>query len=359
MKTIKKSKILILLIIISAGLSSCVDKKEIRKEFIQPVKVYKVSANENLEKRKVFTGFVKESREVKMAFQIPGSLVRLNVNRGQLIKKEEIIAELDTRDFLINLESANANYENAKFQAERYESLYEKRSTSKSIYDQTQAAYKLARAQKEAAENALSDTKIYAPFTGYVQGMFVENFEKVGAGQPIVSILDLKDFEVIVALSEKDFLMRSSFKSFKCEFESLKNTEFDLELIDIERKPNGDNFYKMRLKFNSNEIQIVPGMVATITAIMESDDVEYCNVPVGAVFSQNGSSYVWIFDATKKCVEKREVKVFGFDSKGMINVARGISHGEIIVAAGVHNLREGQKVKMLVNKSNTNVGGQL
>lgn len=359
MKVIKISNVVILLFVISAGLFSCKDKKESKKELIQPVKIYKVNANGDEQNKKVFTGFVKESREVRLAFQVPGSLVTLNVDQGQFVKQGEVIAELDKRDFIVNLESANANYENAKLQAKRYAALYEKKSTSKSVYDQMQAAYKLAKAQKEAAENALRDTKIYAPFTGYIQGMFVENFEKIAAGQPIVSILDLNNLEVTVALSENDFLIRNSFDSFTCKFDNFKNTEFDLSLIDIERKPNGDNFFKMRLKLDANNKQVVPGMVASVTVFIKADEEENYKVPVESVFSNEGKSYVWIFDTSKKCVQQREVKMLGFDSNGMVNLSKGISNGEMIVAAGVHSLREGQKVKMLVKKSNTNVGGQL
>lgn len=345
--------------IITAGLFSCKSKEENKVELVQPVKVYKVNSNDFQQNKKVFTGLVKESREVRMAFQVPGPLVKLNVDQGQFVKKGEIIAELDERDFKVNLESANANFENAKLQADRYTALYQKKSTSKSIYDQTQASFKLAKAQKEAAENALRDTKIYAPFTGYIQNMFVENFEKIGAGQPIVSILDLNNLEVTVALSENDFLTRNSFESFTCKFENFKNTTFDLSLIDIERKPNGDNFFKMRLKLNSKEIQMVPGMVASVTVSLQNHNSENYKVPVEAVFSNKGKSYVWIFDTTKQCVQQREVKMLGFDSNGMVDLSNGISNGEMIVAAGVHSLREGQKVKILVQKSNTNVGGQL
>ena len=353
------SKIMVLLCAITAGLVSCKNKAETKVEAIQPVKIFKVDGVNNGKNKKVFTGLVKESREVKLAFQVPGPLVKLNVDEGQFVKKGEVIAELDERDFIVHLESANANFENAKLQAERYAALYEKKSTSKSVYDQMQAAYKLAKAQKEAAENALKDTKIYAPFSGYVQSMFVENFEKVGAGQPIVSFLDLNNLEVAVALSENDFLLKDSFEEYYCQFENFKDYRFDLDLIDIERKPNGDNFFKMRLQLTSQDKQIVPGMVASVTVSLKNEGSNTCKVPVESVFADKGKSFVWVFDSSMKCVKQREVKMLGFDSKGMVNLSEGISNGEMIVAAGVHSLKEGQKVKMLVKKSNTNVGGQL
>ena len=43
----------------------------------------------------------------------------------------------------------------------------------------------------------------------------------------------------------------------------------------------------------------------------------------------------------------------------MISIERGVSDGDLIVSAGVHNLKEAQKVKMLNQKANSNIGGQL
>ncbi|WP_289530646.1 efflux RND transporter periplasmic adaptor subunit [Labilibaculum sp. K2S] len=355
----KLIKMVILTTILSVGIFACKKKEESKTEIIQPVKVYKVSDNSNGTSVKVFTGLVKESREVKLAFQIAGPLVDLKVNEGQFVEKGELVAVLNDRDYLVQLESANANFENAKLQAERYTALYEKKSTSKSTYDQIQAVYKLAKAQKEAAENSLKDTKIYAPFSGYVQAMYVENFEKIGAGQPIVSLLDLKNLEVTAALSENDFLQHKLFTEFSANFENFPNIDFNLKLIEIERKPNGDNFFRMRLKIDTQNKQIVPGMVASVTTKLKPTTTTGCKVPVESVFSKEGKSYVWVYNESTNCVKSKEVQMKGFDSMGMINIIKGISSGDLIVSAGINSLREGQKVKQLLQKSNSNIGGQL
>ncbi|MDE5422531.1 efflux RND transporter periplasmic adaptor subunit [Ancylomarina sp. DW003] len=356
----KISRMMLLALLLSVGMFACKNRGDVvKQDVIQPVKVFKVDAEKSNLLKKVFTGVVKESREVKLAFQIPGPLVKLNVDEGQFVKKGDVVAMLDERDYQVQLASANANFENAKLQAERYTALFEKRSTSKSVYDQMQAAFKLAKAQKDAAENALNDTQIRAPFSGYVQSMFVENFEKVGAGQPIISLLDLNNLELAVALSENDFIQNKLFTKFQCQFENFPNKKLDLKLIDIEKKPNGDNFYKMRLKIDTKNMQIVPGMVASVSTYLKTEKNGMQKVPSGSVFSEKGRSYVWKFNPTKKCVERKEVILKSFDSNGMISIEKGVSNGDFIVSAGIHSLREGQKVKMLSKKTNSNIGGQL
>ncbi|MRT92797.1 efflux RND transporter periplasmic adaptor subunit [Ancylomarina sp. 16SWW S1-10-2] len=360
MRKMKISRMMVLALFLSVGMFACKDGKNVAKqELVQPVKVFKVDAESSNLTKKVFTGLVKESREVKLAFQIPGPLVKLSVSEGQFVKKGQVVAMLDERDYQVQLASANANYDNAKLQAERYTALFEKKSTSKSVYDQIQVAYKLAKAHKDAAENALNDTKIRAPFSGYVQSLYVENFEKIGAGQPIISLLDLSHLELVVALSENDYLQSKLFTKFQCQFEHFPNLNFDLKLIDIERKPNRDNFYKMRLDINTKKLQIVPGMVASLSTYLKSEGNTLNKIPEESVFSDKGKSYVWKFNPKKECVERKEVKLKSFDSNGMISIENGVSDGDFIVSAGIHNLREGQKVKMLVKRTNSNVGGQL
>lgn len=362
MNTKKISNLVFLLGIIATGLVSCKQESTTKTEVVQPVKIFKVNGNSNQLTEKVFTGLVKESREVKLAFQISGPLVKLNAEEGQFVKKGEVVAILDERDYLVQLQAANASYENAKLQAERYAALYEKKSTSKSIHDQMQAAYKLAKAQKDAAENALRDTKIYAPFSGYVQSLFVENYEKIAAGQPIVSILDLSNLEINVALSENDILHSKSFKTYTCKFENFKDKNFELSLIEIEKKPNRDNFYRMRLKINTEDYPIVPGMVASVTIGAHSDADKVQKVPVESIFHDNGKTYVWKFDTAQGIVNKKEVVLGNFNSNGMIDIEikNGVSVDEmIIVSSGVHTLKENQKVKEITKRSNSNVGGQL
>ena len=359
MKMMKLMKMVILTVILSVGIFACKEKAEPKTQVIQPVKIFTVGDNSNKPSIKVFTGLVKESREVKLAFQIPGPLVSLNVNQGQFVKKGELIAAVNERDYLVQLEAANAQFDNAKLQAERYTALYEKKSTSKSVYDQIQVGFKLAKAQKEAAENALNDTKIYAPFSGYVQAMYAENYEKIGAGQPIVSLLDLNDLEVAVSLSENDFLQNKSFTGYTAKFESFPGVAFDLKLIEIEQKPNGDNFFRMRLKIDRQGLQVVPGMVASIETGLAKTKSTIYKVPVESVFNKKGKSYVWIYDGVNKCVKGKVVSLKDFDSNGMINIESGIKNGDLVVSAGVHSLSEGQNVKILIKKANSNVGGQL
>lgn len=357
----KQTRIYIVLSIflgISITLNSCQSGNNKNNKIVQPVKVFKTKTN-SLNETKILTGIVKEFREVELAFQVSGPMTKLNVQSGQYVHKGELIGAISDRDYKVNLESANANYENAKLQAERYAALYAKKSTSKSIHDQMQANLKLANAKKEAAENALKDTKLYAPFTGYVQTKFVENFQKIRAGQSIISLLDLSKLELNVALSENDFLQSQNFISYNCGFEAIPSSDFKLSLIEIEKKPNGDNFFNMRLRLNPEDKQILPGMTANVKIKYQSTNCEFVKIPGHAVCNNGTKTFVWTINQSTNNVRQKSIKLSGFDSKGMVKVNNGLKEGDLVIVAGMQSLRDGQNVTILQGRSNSNIGGQL
>ena len=80
-----------------------------------------------------------------------------------------------------------------------------------------------------------------------------------------------------------------------------------------------------------------------------SSQSPYTLLPVEAVFSEptkseNDNSFVWIYDQNTGLVHKQAVEVGQLHRDG-IEVLSGIKEGQIVVAAGVHFLEEGMKVR--------------
>mgnify|MGYP002228945450 CR=1 FL=1 len=65
-----------------------------------------------------------------------------------------------------------------------------KQAISKQEYESTEASYSNAKAAFEYAQNTLNQTKLRAPFDGFIQKKYVENYQKVQAGQGIVCLIN-------------------------------------------------------------------------------------------------------------------------------------------------------------------------
>lgn len=110
---------------------------------------------------------------------------------GNYYRQGSLIAEIDPRDFRIRKARTEAVYMQMKAEMERIEKLYEKNNIPASQYERTKADYATAKAAFDVASCELEDTRMTAPFNGYVDEVYIEKFQDVKAAQPVLSLIDI------------------------------------------------------------------------------------------------------------------------------------------------------------------------
>jgi RND family efflux transporter MFP subunit len=307
-----------------------------------------------------FPGKVKAASDVNLAFRISGPITKLTVEAGNFVKKGQVVAEMDSRDYTLQLLATEAEYNRIKAEAERVIALYEKSSVTPNDYDKAVFGLQQITAKYEAHKNTLTDTKLNAPFDGYVQRRFFDVGETVGAGMPVVSMISAELPEVEINIPSSDFVRRDRFETFSCSIDIFPGITFPLELIGIAQKANLNQLYTVRLKIKERAKQLpMPGMTTIVTIYFQTEEETLVYVPLSAVFESEGVSTVWIYNPLAQTVERRAVTLTTILSNGKAVVSQGLNAGEIVVSAGVHALSHGQKVKLLSTASPTNVGGLL
>ncbi len=331
-------------------LSGCQKEEPVKKEEIQrPVKVMTVKdASEVLTQG--FPGIVRASKRTILSFKVSGPLVKLPVEEGQHVKKGDLIAQIDKRDFLNALKEAKARYQAAQQQFMRYKELYAKRQVSKADFDRYLAAKEVAKAKLEDAKNALCDTTLVAPFDGVISKRYVENFYKVKAKEPIVNLQDISKIEVIINVPElimASVRQTNSTKVF-AKFDSIPKKEFPLKLKEYstEADPATQTYEMIFTMDQPKEADILPGMTATVIAYFKDTKQKYIVIPALAVLEAPGNkSYVWVYDPSAGVVHKRFVEIGELKESCCIKITQGLNPGEIVVVAGVTKLKEGMKVR--------------
>ena len=337
-------------------LFGCKKKEDAEVEQIRPVKAIQVmSASDQFTKG--FPSVTQETREVELSFRISGPLVYLNAEVGQAFKKGELIAEVDPRDFKIDLAAKEGRMAQAKAEEQRYNNLYKKGSVSKNEYDIKLAAYLEANSGYEDAVNALKDTKLYAPFNGYIGKKLIENFQDVRAKETILTALDLSQLEVLTHIPENLAIFYPHFKSYKVLFDAYPNKVFDAILKEAGKTPEPAGYpltlildYKVGV---NPDYRIAPGFTCRVDVILDNAlDNESFIIPVTAVFEgdTDKSASVWILNKDANTISKKSVEVGSLISNNAIEISNGLTPGEWVVSAGVHQLVEGQKVKQLLDR---------
>src|SRR5215471_16797613 len=163
--------------------AACSRREPPRSEIVRPVKTMTVAAGNEPDTR-TFPGRVDASRQVELAFQVPGVLVNLPVKEGQRVAKGEIMAQLRRDEFQTRLDTAQAQLDqakanlsalrlgerpeeqfrreaavraaaaklaNAKTELDRYARLVKSGAVSQSDYEIAQTAYTVAQEEHHAA----------------------------------------------------------------------------------------------------------------------------------------------------------------------------------------------------------------
>nr|WP_321358531.1 efflux RND transporter periplasmic adaptor subunit [uncultured Draconibacterium sp.] len=304
-------------------------------------------------------GKIKEKSLTSLSFRVGGPLLKLNVKQGDYVKRGDVIAEIDKRDYKLQVETTKAQFEQAEGEYKRYKQLIEQNKIPENTYEKIKSGYLMTKTAYENAQNQLRDTELKAPFSGYIYEKFVENFQTVGAGTPIVSIIDNSHLEAVVSVSESQLQRVKSDKESYLNVANAGINNLPVKLLSISEKTMQDGLYEVKFSFeNKNELEVAPGMTAEVTVYCNAEENQL-SVAASALFHEKTSTYVWVYNPSNSKVEKRKVEIALDGPQGRVNIASGVKNGEQIVTAGVHYLVEGQKVQPIKTPSVTNIGGLL
>ena len=385
---------------------------------IRPVKIMTVSGAAQYETR-TFPGVIQAAREVKLAFRVGGPLVALDLDIGQHVNKDDVIARIDVRDFEINrlrlsaaldearaglkamkkgarsediasleaqLNAARVHLEDAERNFERQRNLLADQVIAQVEYDNAAAALDTAKANVDvakqelkkartgartediqaaeagikrlqadlqAAENALRDTYLKAPFSGYVDKRYVENFENVAPGQPIISLLDFSEVEVRTAVPEEIVVRQQEIVGVAGTLDAYSGEPFAAIIKEIGRKTESSNqSYPLTATLSEHQgMSPQPGMAATLILKLKKNESRSQSllIPAAAVFADpEGQPCVWKLNMTTQRVVRIPVTT-GKLLQDSIEITGGLVGGDRIVTAGARFLQPDQEVRILSN----------
>lgn len=338
--------------------SSCSSKRT-EKTDMTNVRLFEVRTAEATSVQE-FPGRVKAAEEVNMAFKVSGTLTNIRVEEGSRVSQGQLLAEIDPRDYRLQLDAVKAEYLSVKSEAERVMALYADSVTTADAYDKARYGLQQITAKYDNAKNQLADTKIYAPFNGFVQKRLFDPPTVVAAGMPVVTIVSEGQQEIEINIPASTHINLDKMAEFYASFDFLPNQKIPLRMISIAPKANANQLYTVRLAVPQDMApQPSPGMNTMVNLVSGNNTEGTTEIPSSALFKKDGKSCVWVYNGKTGTIMLRTVIVKQLTTDGKAVISQGLSNGEPIVATGVHKLANGQKVKPMADESKTNVGGLL
>ncbi|MBO1518953.1 efflux RND transporter periplasmic adaptor subunit [Oceanisphaera sp. DM8] len=299
-----------------------------------------------------FPGRVRAVERAELAFNIPGRLIELPVKEGQRVAKGDLVATLDGESYQIVLASAKAEYNKARTDYNRVLKIWKQsQAIAKAEVDQQRTAMEVARARYLSAKKDVDDTRLTAPFAGVITKRRVENFSNVQAKEPIVSLQDLSQLEIVINVPERIVRNRPKQVVGYAVFSGQEEHRLPVSLKSFSSESNSQTqTYEVVLALEpDNEITILPGMSVDIfpTNALSTDTARSIQVPLQAIYANgDGTTGVWVVNPDTDRVSLRALELGEVMGSNVV-VKSGLKSGEKIVTAGVSQLREDMLVRPL------------
>lgn len=308
-----------------------------------------------------YVGTVQSRYQVNEAFRVAGKVVQRRVDVGQKVREGDVLAVLDDTDYRLAVEAAQEQLTAATTQArqadsdrKRLNALKTDGSVSPSDDEKAQSGAQTASATAEAEEkrldlarNRLKYTVLRASQSGVVTAVHFEVGQVVAEGQPIVSIADDGEPEIVADVPEDDL---ATFKAsrYKAWLASAPDQTFDVVLRELSPQAAAQTrTFRARLK-PATPRALPLGATATLVVERPVGETPAAVIPASAITQKKGRPAVWIVrrEGTERVgtVDLLGVSVHGYRNDEVL--VSGPPAGELVVTAGVQKMAPGLRVAL-------------
>jgi len=341
-----------------AVLVAC-DKRPPASAEIRPVRTVTAVAQAQGEPVSV-TGQIRARTEENLAFRVDGRMIVRRVDVGSEVRTDDLVAQLDPqplRDALrtaqAKLAEAQAALHEAANNEERQRTLLKDGWTTRVQFDAAERAFQTAKAEVDAsaaqvhdAEDKLGYTNLLADAPGFVIATGAEAGEVVRAGQTIIAVAQQGGvdavFDVPATLIRQ--VSPDAIISIALTDDPSVHTTGRVRELAPQADPVTRSF---RVKVELRERPEAMRLGATVIGRTNMRGTEGFELPATALtIADNKQPALWVVDPKSMEVSLRPVELLQQGSSTIV-VSRGLEGGELIVTAGVHALRPGQKVQLL------------
>lgn len=323
---------------------------------VRPVRAIVLAAS-NIDVNAEFSGDIVARVSSQLGFRVGGKIVERKVDVGAVVKRGQVLMQLDPTDLQLSqaqaratLNSAETSRDLARAELKRYQELREKNFVSQAVLDGKQATWKAAQADVEAAQavyrgqsNQSGYASLVADGDGVITRIDAEVGQVVSPGTPVVQLARSGQKEVVIGLPEDKVETMRGVKDVVVRLWADPTQALPGKIREI--SPVADpatRTYTTRVSI-PDAPQLRLGMTAVVQFASTSARPQL-RVPLTALFNEKSQSSVWVVE--NGAVKLVPVTVGGVAGNDLL-LTSGVKAGQTVVTAGVNLLKPGQKVTLL------------
>ncbi len=322
-------------------LMSCSEKKEEAKETkIHKVEVTKIAPNLQNETL-TYSGTIEADNTVSLGFMVAGRVAEIYVQEGQKVKKGQLLATIDATSYKNAYDIADAGLELANDNYKRLNELYTKGSLPERDYIAVKVGVAQANANKNLAAKNLSDTKLYAPFSGMITAKLTEMGATAAPGVPAFTVMKTDKVYAKASISETEISKLKVGSDAEVEIPSMNSTyKGKVAIVNLSADALTRTF-DVKVRVDNSENQLLPGMISNIK-INTDNSQEVISIPAQSIVrDMNDITYAYIVE-NNKAIKKR-VDIGGFKGNQVV-ITKGLTTGDLLISKGYTAVKDGQEV---------------
>jgi RND family efflux transporter MFP subunit len=325
-----------------------------------PVKVFEVK-RQSISEKLTFTGLIEPWQKMNITPDTGGKIAAIHVEEGDWVKKGQLLAELDTRAILLQLEQAKAalavaeaNHKDAQRNLERMKKLSLEKAVSDQQYEKVSLAYEAAAAQKQQAQAArnlaqhqLDVSLMKAPFDGVIAAINAEEGDVInplmGSASPNSGVLVLMDFSRVkigVDVSHRDIVRISKGQHASLTVNAIADKVFAgrVAVVNVTADAITKKF-GVEVHIDNPDLTLRPNVFGEITLHVSTHENALV-IPQMAVIDNS-----FVFVAQDDIAVKKEI-IIGLQNTSLLEIQEGLDEGMLVIVEGNYGLEDGDKIEI-------------
>lgn len=279
--------------------------------------------------------------EVIVSAETAGRVIGLYFDVGSKVGKGRVLVKLDDEVKRASLENAEANYEKAKKDFERFELLLETKSITEVQYEAAKLTYRQTEAALKIASRQLRDSRIVCPLSGVVTAKNIELGTYLNTGNPVATIVNIDRLKVKVYVPELEAFKLKTGDAVEMTTDVYPGIIFEGKITTINAKADEAHAYLVEITINNNKAHPLRAGLFARVSFKTLESLSAVVVPRTALIGSIKDAKVYVVE--NNIARLRKI-VVGGEYGNKIEVVEGLNIGETVVINGQVNLRDSVSV---------------
>lgn len=303
-----------------------------------------------------FVGVVSAKAEIDLGFPLSGTIVERPVGVGDLVKKGDILAQLDPEDLDADVRTAQAGVtvvraqlRSAQDAATRARALLGRGVDSETSLEDAQRALTAAEARFEQAQATLeqaNDMRSFATMTAPQDGVITLVYEEAGAslvaGQSVLRLAGAEGREITIDLTEQDVAGLTVGTVFDASLTANADITAKATLTRIDPVAAASTRTR-QVHLTLTEPPTGFRLGALVRVVPSADAQLGVSLARSAIRDFDTSPFVWVVDRTTNAVRRVPIAL-GTSIGSRVQIADGLEAGDEVITKGINSLEDGQIV---------------